>query len=132
MTKHVSPEITGTELSTDYIRDIGGVKTLMCESKRFPGVFVGLREMSAEEVSEDTGPVVRETESFDDTIEVREDVTWKLVGLELGKHFETRGLHEDDGPKDDSPKDNKPRRRKPAGCRFPLRRPAHEIGRAHV
>jgi len=54
MTKHVSPEITGTEL-TDYIRaDDGAIM-------RWDGIdsFVRFpRLKSAEEVSEDTGPVI--------------------------------------------------------------------------
>jgi hypothetical protein len=80
MTKHVSPEIAGTELiATDYIRAVDGAVMRECET----GWFEAKRGNSPT-VSEDTGPLIGDMESFDDTKESPEYVSLKWAWSERG------------------------------------------------
>jgi hypothetical protein len=84
MTKHVSPEITGTELiGTDYIKPDDGA--IMRETE--PGRFEAKRDNSRT-VSEDTGPVIGDMESFDDTKESPKRIALKFMQSELEGIFD--------------------------------------------
>jgi hypothetical protein len=89
MTKHFLPEPGATELTgTDYIRAVDGATMRYDGIGSFvakPGSFI------AKPVSEDTGPVIGEMESFDDAIESPENVSDEYAYGEFQKLFGNRG-----------------------------------------
>jgi hypothetical protein len=106
MTKHVSPN--ELVVGTDYERpNLNGTITVMRERLRDSGEFFGIRTF---DVSEDTGPVMVETERCDDIKESPENISLQVMQAGLAELFDKERSEEEaekDSEKDSFEEDGK-------------------------